>query len=165
MSMSSQVFVGYFIKAKLSSAHQTDEVFVCTHNHNHKYGHPVPRFCPECGSEMDWVKVGSDLPISMWDLQCGAEYDWIKQLDPVDVAWINEMFSASCAYSVDGEDGYDYIMCKGYDDVDGIEPGVHAMSVSEITTPPTLVDIKRVQHLLCYETTELLFGALVSVSY
>lgn len=164
MSMSSQVYFGYFIKAKRVFASQDDTIFACSANHDHPCGNPAPNFCPECGSRMEWVKVVGEVPIDMWELQCGGSYDWINELHQADIDWINETFSATDTFSVDGEDDYDYIMCKGYEDVDGLDSGVHQMSISEITTPPTLEDIKRLQKLMRYETTELTFGALVSVS-
>lgn len=163
MGTESQVLVGYFIKAKCGAAPQMNHTRVCTLDHKHPQS-TISHICQVCGNEIGYVHDNVVIPITMWDLQCGADLDWIPQLAKEDVAWINDRFSGAPLWAISGDEGYDYVMCSGYDTFDGRMAGVYPMSVCEVSCPPTLGDIERLQALMHYETTELLFGALVSVS-
>ena len=165
MSISSQVLIGYYIKAKCTTAQQVDKVQTCSANYEHKLPDPGPKFCPHCGSKValedsTWVITRSMFGIQ-WE---GAEYDWIQKLSPEDIDWLNENFSVADTNYVDGEEGYDYIMCGNSQSIDGLTDAVIPISVLELTMRPSVADLERLQLIMQYETTELLFGALVSVS-
>lgn len=165
MSLSSQVLIGYYIKAKCTTSPQTDKVRTCSGNYQHTLPDPAPSFCPQCGAKVGLEDSTWAIKRSMFGIQWeGAEYDWIKQLSEEDLAWINQNFSVADADYVDGQEDYDYIMCGNYQSIDGLENANTPMSVLELTMRPRVEDIERLQALMQYESAELLFGALVSVS-
>ena len=165
MSISSQVLIGYYIKAKCTPAQQVDSVMACTSDNRHEITSPAPNFCPTCGSKVEPTLHTWEIKRSLFGIQWeGAEYDWIQKLSPEDLSWINENFSVADTAYVDGEEGYDYIMCGHYQSIDGLTDAVIPMSVLELTMRPRVEDIERLQALMQYESAELLFGALVSVS-
>lgn len=165
MSISSQVLIGYYVKAKCTTAQQVDKVQTCSANYEHKLPDPAPKFCPHCGSKVGLEDSTWVITRSMFGIQWeGAEYDWIQKLSQEDIDWINENFSVADADYVDGQEDYDYIMCGNYQTIDGLEDANIPMSVLELTKRPSLADLERLQLIMQYETTELLFGALVSVS-
>lgn len=165
MSVSSQIFFGYYIKAKCSTVPQHDVVMACSNSASHDLPNPTPKFCPECGGKVVETNVAWDMVRSLCGIQWeGADYDWIKSLSKENIEWLNENFSVHDSAYIAGEEGYDYIMCGKYESIDGLDTGINPISVVDLTTPPTPEDIIRLRLLMRYETTELLFGALVSVS-
>lgn len=166
MSISSEVIIGYYIKAKLGQpVSQVEKKMACSNEPDHHLPSPLPKFCPECGGKVKNIDTISKIQRSLVAIQWeGEDYDWIKAIQSDDCDWINENFSVHDTNYINGEEGYDYVVCGGWRSIDGLENAVIPMSVVDLTTHPTIEDIKRLQAIMQYETVELLFGALVAVS-
>jgi hypothetical protein len=169
MSTSSQVYVGPYLYCKRRIDAVKTPTRVCENDESHQI--TIANFCPQCGNRIVEIEIdGNDTRSFYWTI-CDDDY---KGHIPVDRQALIKYFSPVDNYNIgdvnDDEDiTHDFLTIDELGIyIDGVESSarVHTQNqFKNLAKHPSQEMIDLLQQYMEYESIEIKYGVLVSVSY
>ena len=168
MSVSRSVYVGPYLVCKHKAFSIKETAKRCPTSIKHRPAENGGEFCPKCGTRfVTEVFYGVEWRGAR-DLFYNTGEPWTDNIPAVDQNILTSYFNFISTEWIGGKDGYDYLTISNSGvSVDADNEGVHVFTPEEtlaLTQPPNQDMIDLLQQYLEYESIEVKFGALVSIS-
>ena len=161
MTISISAYTGFYIKAPRPDCSGTVLVSVCP-----KHGDVDVAFCPTCGEKVIKQAKFIESKNSIAEILYDPEGEFASTLKPEDVEFIRQNVTHIEAENVNDDGDVDYfIIGDDYVYIDADNGGVMGVDIEEVFHKPDQSDVDRIVKAIGYQTYQMQFGTLISVSY